>query len=121
MSLDLRLTILRDAGQISQETHRRITDAIQWLNDKRKLTLTEDNGAMLVTHLAVALERIQKNELVEPLAPMLLEEVTKSQHFADAQAITAELETVWNVSLPESERGFVLLHLCTLLDLVEGN
>lgn len=115
MSLELRLTILHDAGQIGQETYRQIQDAIIWLAEKRMMALTEDNGAMFVTHMAVALERMRKGEAVAPLDESLLAEVAKSEHFTDAQAIAAELEKLWAVNFSNSELGYIWLHLCTLV------
>jgi len=116
VSLELRLTILRDGGQISQETCSHISDAIAWMGAKRHMALTEDNAAMFVTHMAVALERVCKGVPVAPLEAILLTEIMRSQHYHEAQAIAAELEKLWGISFPDSELGFIWLHLCTLLD-----
>jgi transcriptional regulatory protein LevR len=120
VSLELRLTLLRDGGQISLKTYQGISDAIDWFSEKHAIILTEENAAMFVTHLAIALERVSKAEPVAALDAMLLAEIVQNPHYADAQALATGLEKLWGVSFPESELGFIWLHLCTLLN-QEGN
>lgn len=118
MTFDARLRILRDAGQIGDQTLKRVKEAVGWLAE-RQLVLDEENGAMFVTHLAIALERLQKGEAVEGLAPALLTEVKGSKHCAAGEQIAKELEELWGIVLPESEKGYVMLHLCMLLEACE--
>ena len=67
MDFEPRLSILRQAGMLSDEDYQKVQDVIRYFQEKYNLTLTEENASSMITHLCAALGRIQRGEPVEPL------------------------------------------------------
>lgn len=114
MGLDFRLNILKEAGQLSENGYRIINDIIKIFYTKWDIRLDEENGAMLITHLVTALKRIENNESVDKLDGFLMQQLYGSRYYAEAEKILGELNKL--LVFPENERGYILLHLCTLLE-----
>ena len=66
MDFEPRLTILHQAGMLSEEDCRKVQDVIRFFQEKYGLTLTEENASAMITHLCAALGRIHRGEPVEP-------------------------------------------------------
>ena len=114
MDLSVRLQILQDAGQLSEANHRAIAGIIAMLADDWNIELTEENGAMFVTHLAIALERIAKGEPVKPVEEYVLAELKSQDCFGSCRRALAGIAAIVGREFPEEEEGYVLIHLCTL-------
>lgn len=114
MDLSIRLNILKDAGQITENTYNAINEVILLLKEKRGIILTEENGAMFITHLSSALTRIEKNDLVRKIEDSILEEIKKDTNYKKTLEIVKEVEGVTG-KFPEEERDFIEMHICTLL------
>jgi transcriptional antiterminator len=115
MELDVRLNILKDAGQISEETFEALKRVIDIFRNKYGIVLTEENGAMLITHLSVAFERIKKGEIIEGIESEIYNEIRNHQEFNKAKEMIGQIMGVANTEIPESEETFIMMHLCTLL------
>lgn len=115
MDLAIRLNILRDSGQISEITYSKIISVIDGLKKKRNIELTEENGAMFITHLSAAITRIEKNELVNRIDDFIFDEVKNDINYLKAVEITNEVEE-YTGKLPSEERDFIEMHICTLLN-----
>ena len=64
MDFEPRLTILHQAGMLSEEDYRKVQDVIRFFQEKYGLTLTEGNASAMITHLCAALGRIHRGEPV---------------------------------------------------------
>ena len=115
MDLSIRLNILKDAGQITENTYKTINEVILLLKEKRGIILTEENGAMFVTHLCSALTRIEKKDLVNKIENSILEEIKQDANYDKTLEIVKDLENVTG-EFPEEERDFIEMHICTLLN-----
>jgi len=111
MDLTLRLKLLKDGAQIDEDTYNNLLKIIESFKKDFQIELSEENGGMFITHLAVALERIKKKELVEPIEELIFEEVRNDKNFKKANDILESLEKDINISVPEVERPFILLFL----------
>lgn len=120
VDLKERMSILAASGTISFQIGCEMSDLVDHAKDRQHLGLTEENGAALLTHLAMAGERMAKGKTAAPLDAALLEEVKASSHCARAQEILKDWYQFLGWQLPEAESGYMLLHLCTLLE-QEGN
>jgi hypothetical protein len=80
------------------------------------VALDEDNGAMLVTHLAMALTRSERGEplLEEPPAVIVAEAEANPVELAFVRDRLATFGAVLGEALPESEVVFMTAHLCTV-------
>ena len=77
MDFEPRLTILHQAGMLSEEDCRKVQDVIRFFQEKYGLTLTEENASAMITHLCAALGRIHRGEPVEPLDEEVYEETSQ--------------------------------------------
>lgn len=117
MDLTLRLNILRDAGQIDDEIHDNLLKIIDIVKEKWGIELTEENGAMFITHMSIALKRIKENNIVEPMEDFLYEGLKKEKNFEKSEEMVNIFVQEINISIPEEEKSFIVMHLCTLLSL----
>jgi transcriptional regulatory protein LevR len=117
MELQLRLQILKDAEQISEATQSGITRVIEMFDREYGIKLIEENGAMLVTHLAVACERIKRGELVDAIDEFIYQEIRENPHFQKAQEAVKMMEKELQLEIPEREQPFIIMHLCVLFGL----
>lgn len=115
MDLTLRLNILKDAGQIDDEIHNNLIKIIAIVKKEWGIELTEENGAMFITHMSIALKRIKENNIVAPMEAFLFEGLKKEKDFEKALGMMNTLEKETHISIPEEEKSFILMHLCTLL------
>jgi hypothetical protein len=111
-----RLDLLQDSDQVSAAARRQTLDFVDALEAEFGVPVDEENGAMLVTHLAMALTRSERGSpLGEEPPPVIV---------AEAQANPTELGFVrerldasgaaLGVTLPEAEYIFVTAHVCTV-------
>lgn len=115
MKLEERIQLLRDVGQISEDTAAATFKLLQRMAEKWQVVLTEENGAMLITHFALAWERIGKDACVEPLDAGLAAEVQADAHYPLGRRILDDWDEVLGVKIPESEKLYLAVHMCTLL------
>lgn len=116
MSLALRLKLLEDSETISPSVAGLTRWVMSRVEDEYHLTLTEENGAMFVTHLAVALERLRVGEAIEQMPPAALEEVRGYEREWDfMQGVAQEAAARLGVSVPAGEVGYLTAHLATLV------
>ncbi|MCP3028884.1 PRD domain-containing protein [Halobacillus sp. A5] len=121
------LNILREnIGGTASSTVDTVSDQLLGLVDKEKLVQIErhveeirsslpydlaDSAYLgLVIHLALALERIQKDEIIE-MAGEYLDELRQSQEFEMASRLISQLENSFHLTIPEAETGYITMHL----------
>lgn len=115
-NLYLRLDILKEAGEISQEIKEAVLEFINSFESKYRIVITEENGSMLVTHLSMALSRIIRGEQVNPIDDLIFSEVKQSQIYSELPEFYKKIENKLEIEIPESEKGFIALHACTLIN-----
>lgn len=114
MELTLRLNILRDAGQLSQENYDKVLKVINYFKEKRDIILLEENASMFITHLCSALTRIEEDKLVNKLDEVVAESLKEDKNYDKAYLVTKDLEEILG-KIPDSEFDFIIMHVCTLL------
>lgn len=110
-----RLNILKDAGEISEDIRTSIIDFADNLEREYCLELNEDNAAMLITHLAMALARIKKGEKINEIDELSLTEIKQTPVYNDLPKFFKKIEEKLQLKIPDSEKGFIALHVCTLV------
>jgi hypothetical protein len=109
-----RLDLLEESGQLGAAAREVTVDIVREL-DARRGPLTEENAGLLVSHLALSLERLRQGVVLEP-DPLVTGEA--AQYHA-ALALAAELarpaERLGAGPLPDSELAFLAIHI-QLLD-----
>jgi hypothetical protein len=74
------------------------------------VAIDEENGAMLVTHLAMAITRSERGEPLDEAPPQLLVDEVAA-HPAELDFVRSRLA---GLGLPGSEEIFMAAHVCTL-------
>lgn len=116
MKLDDRLIILRDAGQIDNEVFVNVKKIISMMKEKYDIELTEENGAMLITHLSIALQRIKSGDYINQLNDEIFSQVKNNKFYKKAEEIIENIERLINILIPDNEKSFIVMHLCALLE-----
>jgi transcriptional regulatory protein LevR len=116
MVFNERLDILVTGNVISQDVERAVRRVIRRFRDHWRIELTEENGGRMVTHLAMALMRISQNKEVNPLEQEQYDEFRSSEYFPRAVEITDDLCGWTPLELPESERQYLIINICLILD-----
>ena len=111
-----RLDLLEDSGQVSAVARQQTLDFVDAVEAMFAVTLDEENGAMLVTHLAMALARSERREplLEEPPAVVVEEARANPTELGFVRERLDAYGAVLGEALPESECVFMTAHLCTV-------
>ncbi len=113
--LMLRLNLLVDAGEIDDTIRCSVVEFVKSIEDKYSLKITEENGSMLVSHLAMALGRIKRGEEIQTMDEELFAEVKETKTYKELDMFYDTLEENLNIKIPQAEKDFIALHLCTLI------
>ena len=116
MEIKFRMDILKEAGQISQLTYERVEKIINHFLSKHLIEIDETNGAMLITHLCIALSRMEKGEKINRIEVEMFEEVKKNRFFTKAQEAMNEINKILGSEMPIEESGYMMMHLCVLFE-----
>lgn len=116
MDLKMRVDILNGAGAICDKTKEVMYGVINMFQEKHNIVLTEENGAMMVTHLSMAIMRVRNNDPVKAIDEGVYSETLESEHFEKAQIIYGDLAEVLDVQLPEDEKKYMLVNICVILE-----
>jgi len=112
-----RLGLLEGSGQVSVLARRLTELALAEIADEFDLTFTESNAAPFVTHLAMALTRLNRGEPEVPPSDIVEEEIAfRTKEREVVHAVMKDCERLLDREIPESEIAFVTVHLCALLD-----
>lgn len=89
---------------------KRVTACILRIRDRRILNLTRDSYLGLVIHVAIAVNRIQKQEIIEN-NPDMTEQLRGDSEYQLAEQIARALEEEFDISIPKIESAYICLHI----------
>ena len=121
MVFDQRLRILRDGNVISPEVEAKVRRVITRFKEHWHIELTEENGSRMITHLAMALMRIEKGEEIQSPDFDILEEFREHAVFPLSQKILEDLISFTPMKLPDSEKNYIIVNICVILDTENEN
>jgi len=110
-----RLEILVEGEQLEAELKEKIEILLKKFESDFELELKNENAAMLVTHLPMALMRIKRGEEVEDLDEMILLELKKENFYSDCMDFIDHIETKTKIEIPAGEKNYLALHFCNLI------
>ena len=116
-ALDERIAVMKDTEIINAATAEKLALIQNMLMTNYGIQLTEENAAPFVTHIALAFERLNKNEEISPIDDFIFEEIKASEDYAHASEIAdciCKMDTVAK-ALPESEKACIIIHLINVL------
>ena len=107
-----RIDILQQGQVISPEVAEYSKKVIDLLEDGN---YDEAKMEMFTTHLAMATERVKKNEPVETLDDSIWQQISSDRCYDKATNMFDKIVSICPVVYPEGERKFLMMHLCSLL------
>jgi transcriptional regulatory protein LevR len=116
MKLDNRLVLLKDSGQIDEEVFDKTLKVIDLFQSELNIILTEENGAMLITHFSIAFQRMKNKKNIDNVDEETALQVRKDKNYIAAEKIIKEVEKIINIDICENEKIFLALHVCALLE-----
>lgn len=118
--METRLRILADNNVIDIETFELCMQIHEKVLEPKKL-VEHDAYQVLLTHLAMALQRIKSGEIANEMDATLSQEISNSDAFDDVLALTDAILGVVPFELPKSEIGYIHIHLLNLLNQERGS
>ena len=108
--LKFRIELLKNSDLIDEQIYNKIMSLVSHLDKQWDIRLTEENGAMFITHLSMALKRIKENQSVKSIDEGVFQEILQYD-----KKIYEDIEkNVFNEKLPEEEKKFILINLLLL-------
>lgn len=114
MNLTERLDVLKNSGTLSRKNYDNVVRVIRYFKERRGIELTEENASAFITHLCMALERIDKGEEAQPLDRTVYEEARRESTFAEAEICCRDIcEILPQISGTEAE--YISTHIGVML------
>ncbi|MBZ2175893.1 PRD domain-containing protein [Schnuerera sp. xch1] len=114
-NLMLRLNLLTDSGEIDESIKDVVIDFIERIEKNYSLKVTEENGSMLVSHLAMALGRIKRGEEIDAIDEEIFKEVKETEIYNEMPKYYSEIEGKLDIEIPQAEKDYIALHVSTLI------
>ncbi|KYO67046.1 PRD domain-containing protein [Thermovenabulum gondwanense] len=112
-----RIDLLVQGSVIDFDTGEAIKKIDKELIVNHKICTEDEHYEMFITHLAMSVKRLKEGEKLElTIDEELFNEVKNCPNYYRALDILQNIENIIEIKLPESEKRFVLLHLCNLLE-----
>ena len=112
-----RVLILEDNQIISRKVAAYTRQMIDLVLEQKPDVL-QDQAEMFFTHLAMAGKRAEEGIRENPLDTAILEAVKQELFFEEAVKLRDEILSRTDIQFPETEKDFLSVHLCSLLNLV---
>jgi len=112
-----RIDLLVQGNVIDFDTGEAIKKIDEELRVNYEICTEDEHYEMFITHLSMSIKRLKEKEKLEStIDDELFNEVKNSPNYYRARGILQNIEDRIEIKLPESEKRFVLLHLCNLLE-----
>ena len=112
--LKQRIQILRMGGVIGEDEAQFMNQVIDMMAADYP-RIDPDRATMFTTHLAMAVERIKKQETVDTMDDDAWEEIVQCPEYPMALGFRDKMFSFCPIAFPESEGRFILLHICSML------
>lgn len=95
---------------LNDDVMKRVMDCIVAMNNARILSMTENSYVGLVIHISIAINRILKNEVLEP-DERWQKNLREDEDYELAEEIVRELEEEFEIDIPPMEISYICLHI----------
>ncbi len=119
--MENRLNLLCDAGVIDRDICDGMLQVVSQMDKEWHLPVHSEQGAMAVTHMANALMRSRRGEVIAPLDSELYAELAESSHWQAICEANHALLATFTVTLHPHEEGYLLANLYGLWMAALGN
>jgi hypothetical protein len=112
--MENRLNLLYETGVIDRDICDGMLQVVGRMDKVWHLPVYTDQGAMAVTHMANALMRSRRGEVIAPLNRELQAELAESPHWQAVCEANQTLLSEFTVTLHQHENGYLLANLYCL-------
>ncbi|PLR39572.1 PRD domain-containing protein [Chimaeribacter californicus] len=112
--MEKRLHLLCQAGLLDQDIHDGMLHVVNQLETCWAIPVRNAQGEMAITHMANALMRSRRGEIIAPLDDALLGEIAASEAYDELLRIQEALLAPFAVTLHANEQGYLLANLFSL-------
>ncbi|NIZ47438.1 PRD domain-containing protein [Entomospira nematocerorum] len=117
MRLVDRFKVLKEGGVIDRDTHDSLMRLLMRFEEYWHIPINDDNGAGLMTYLALMLMRFKRGEVTAPMADSVYEELKRNTEiFSKSEKIIDDIESMLQMQIPLSERQYLQANLHTILN-----
>ncbi|WP_341516891.1 PRD domain-containing protein [Citrobacter gillenii] len=109
--MENRLNLLCEAGVIDKDICSGMQQVVKQLDEKWRLPVHTEQGAMAITHMASALMRSRRGEVIEALDDELLVELAQSDLWPTILLVHHGLLKEFALTLHANEEGYLLVNL----------
>ena len=110
-AIDQQLSIWNDLFHFIEEKHVRIIESILLdLRRKHEFYMSDSAFVGMVVHVALAVQRLKAGEGIE-IEEHILAELKPCNEFQWAKEVAGHLSAALQVNIPESEIGYITMHL----------
>lgn len=109
--LKTRIEILVQGNVISKKVGDFAYEVVDYLNE----FYPQKNHEMLLTHLAMAVQRIIEDENLVELDEVMWDEVKADIHFTEAEKILHKIQERSFIEFPKNEQQYLMMHICSML------
>lgn len=111
--LNERLEILYSANMIEEKVVKFCQKVIEILFEERE-SYPKESLEIFVTHLAIATQRIIRNEAEADIDEAILNSLKKEEIFHEAERMLNKITSEIDIEFPSSEKNLLLIHLCNI-------
>jgi hypothetical protein len=115
MDLNTRLGLLVSSDAISENVATVVRKIVHRLDNNWKISLSEENGGHIITHLAMALMRSENTGVNEVLRCDSIESAKELAVFPRAIEITEDCIHYAGISITDDEKELLETRLCSVL------
>lgn len=108
-----RLNILLEGNIITKSTYQLALIVQEYM--VCKYHVSPSSLEMMITHLAMATQRILKNEIVGAMDEEIVQSIFMDDMYEEANVIMKKISEIANMEYPQSEEMYMLLHICNTL------
>ncbi len=113
--LKQRIQILQTGGVIGADTAQFLNRVIDMMHADYP-DIDPDHATMFTTHLAMAVERIKKGEIVDAMDEFCWQQIQETPEFPVAEEFRNKMMEFSPIPFPKSESDFIVLHICSMLE-----
>jgi transcriptional regulatory protein LevR len=110
-----RLDLLEASGQVTTDARRLTDEVVAEIEREFAVQLDEETGAQLVTHLAMALSRVDRGDPQASALAVVTDELAECpQEHEFSRRVLGRCGEQLGRDVPEGEIAYLAVHLCVL-------
>lgn len=112
-----RFDLLEEAGQVTRLARLLTEYVLTQIAENLGVELTEENAAPFVTHVAIALTRLNRGDQVVAHSAVVEDEIEDRVRETElVVSLLTECEEFLGRPVPRAEAAYVTVHLCAIVD-----